>query len=1187
MANDDANGMRGLAIAGTIENEVHTVKAYGVAFDASYRAQQREAVLAELVELEPTGAIEPLTILRKGDVLQRRIVAAPSIYTVPSSEPWVLALDERHPTASVDALVPHKYHEPPLGDGEVLIQTEAVALNFKNVLSSTGLLPPEDQLSEFGGRVLRVGPNVHRFKVGDRVMGSNNQNREGTRAVSGEAALTKVPDNMSLQDASAFPIAYGTVWFGMVHLAQVRPGETILIVAAAGGVGLSAIQIAQRKGMEVFCTVGSQEKRDYLHTNFGIPYENMSNSRSIAEWSGDSKRWLAARGKDGFDVVLNSLQGTQLQAGLDALSTLGRFIDISKRDHLAGTPMSMRHFAKAISYFAIELGLLVYKYPERMAALMDEVAAEHARQPFHHLIGHRFEGAQGLIDAYKLMESGKHIGKIVVDLTAACQPGAIVEMLPPKPLFNPNKSYILLGGCGGLGPRIAIFMIAHGARKIVLTGRRGKMDSADIRSLRTLQKEERYPGVDFRVVAADALKTEDMQRTVDEATSLAPLGGVYLMAVTLADDQFTNMDAAKFKKVTDSKIGALNVVRKVIDVSSLDFLFLFSSTAALYWNPGQANYNAAQAYFNRFAQEQRNVVSFAVPAISDVGVFAQLVAAKGNTSATKAMLALACTSRELADRIQDALGRLEMGQAVPYYIPGNLDWTVSYKVAESCHTAFSHLAEHEDEDDQLAAGAQGLDLVSSLLGRVLNLEPDAIEDSAFLSSLGLDSLSASKLSGMLEAEAGVKMTQLQLLGPVTVTALRTIVQAATGATAGAAPGDAAPAKDAVAVAAAAAIETVDYAADVAKFEAEAQLGAAVAAFDAAGLTPSSSVHVFATGATGHLGSHALAATLTALPSAKATLLVRADNVDEAQARVEATFAKFHLDTSLLLARTEIVLGDVTQPQLGLAPEDWARLAEEVDIIIQAHGKADHVSGYQSLAGVNAYSTSQVLKLAAAAGHAKGLVYFSSTNMWGGGATDAVVTEDFDISSLTGLQGGYPQSKWVSESLVLRARERGQSTLIVRPGALGASSTSPVDFAQRQDGTFLWRIIAGCSLFGAAPQLDANLNETPADWFQDMVGRLLVSPQAWTSGHRAFHIKSPHSLPQQAWVTPSGEPIKMLPYAEWAEQFRTFVTTPEGASNPLAPLVGLLDGLVSMPNFDMDLTRETLGDNYVECPVVQF
>lgn len=1178
LGEDDAQGARGLSLAGTIENEFPNIHAYGVVFASDVPEERRLAVLAELIQLAPTGAVEPFTrVCGGGTIFQRRIVRAPGIVEQPLTSPWVLDLDGRQLAASVSALVPHQYLPPPLGPHEVLVRTEAVALNFKNVLSATGLLPANDRLSEFAGTVVEKGSDVTRFQIGDRVMGSSNLCREGTHATAGDLLLTAVPDNMSTLEAAAFPIVYGTVYHGLVQLANIRRGDAILIQAAAGGVGVSAIQIAQRRGLEVFCTVGSQQKRDFLHKTFGIPYENMSNSRSIEAWRGESRRWLQARNKNGFDVVLNSLQGVGLQAGLDSLAPLGRFVDISKRDHLAGSPMTMAHFAKAICYFAIELGMLAHKDPERMAQLMEEVTQEHVHAPFQYLVGHPFSGVNGLQEAYLLMESGTHIGKIAVDLSEACSAGTRSPQLPPKAVFDPRATYVLLGGCGGLGPRLAIMMIANGARNIILTGRRGKLDMVDKRSIDAIGGDPLYPGVRVRVMAADALSEDDMRGVFDAANEMAPLAGIFHMAVALADDQFVNMDEAKFKRVTDSKLGVLEVIERLVDVSSLDFLMLFSSTAALYFNPGQANYNAAQAYFNRMAKDHRNIISIAVPAITDVGVFAQLVEAKGKTAATKSMLALACSSRELCMRIRDALSRTVTNQPVPYYIPGNLDWTVSYKIAESCRTSFSHLAEHDDDDEVVETGLQEVDAVTGMLCKLLNLEPDSIDDSAFLSALGLDSMSASRLSAVLDAEHGVKMTQLQLLGPVSVGALRAVL-AATGDENGGP-------KQALAD------KAEDYAADVTKFESEAITDETLGEFDIAQINAENDkLRVFITSGTGFLGSAVLASMLRALPRAHFTALLRGDCVAGAEQRLREAFSKNMHDTAEL-GRVHVVLGDVTKPRLGLSDADWTQLAAETDLVVQTHGKADHVAGYRSLVQVNTYSTSQVLKLVATT-KPKALCYFGSTNMWintAGEKNVKVIREDFDLSALaSGLLGGYRQSKWVSERLVERARARGVPVLVVRPGTLGGIAGMGEELNRetyqlgRSKDSFINRIIAGCEQFGYAPISQANFSETPISWFGDMFGRLLTKPAAWSGKYPAFHIKNPHALTDMN-SSRVETTFKWIPMDEWATSFKAYANTEEGSTNPLTPLVGYIDLLVSLPDFDMQFTRSVLGEEFVECP----
>lgn len=1195
LADDSVDGARGAGLAGTITNEIPTLRSIFVGFPPEYSRAQRDGLLDILIEHDAEGSVEIFNIIRNNRLYGRRLVKqVPMHPTEFVGQDWVLELTEGVP-ASVQAIAPHTHTPPPLAKHDVQVQTDAVALNFKNILSATGLLPATDRLSEFGGVVKAVGSEVSRVKVGDRVMGTSGGVREGTIAIASEYAMTKIPDNMSNKEAAAYPIAYGTVWFGLVHLAQIRPGETILIHAAAGGVGLCAIQIAQRKGLEVFCTVSSQEKRDYLHNNLGVPYENMANSRSIAEWQQGGRDWLAKRGKDGFDVVLNSLQGAALQAGIEVLAYLGRFVDISKRDHLAGNPMSMSGFAKAINYIAVELGLLGVHAPNRMGALLDEIAEEHAREPFKCLVGHEFAGAEGLVDSYKLMESGKHIGKIVTDLSAECKPDARVKLWNAYKIYDPKKTYVLIGGCGGLGPRLTQFLMYLGARNIVLTGRRGQISRSDRLALERLVRDPSFPDVTIKVMAADALKPEAMQDVFDTASSLGPIGGVFLMSVVLRDDQFLQMDKEKFDTVVQSKIGALNVVRNLIDISKLDFLFLFSSTAALFYNPGQANYNAAQAYFNRFAMENKNVISYAVPAISDIGVYAQM-RSKSNNAALKIMDALACNSRELCTSIAQSIGRLTMGETnhAGYFIQP-MDWKVMYEISPANIWSISHLVEHfDDADNDGADDDAAADPVGTLLGKLLNVDIETVDDTMFLSTLGLDSLSASKLSAILMSEFGATVTQLQLLGPVSVAALRDIVADATaGGEEGEAPKEAAaPAKKAAAAPAkvnTAPLATFDYAAEVDKLDDLPKTVTHLEAFDASKLEPGVAQEVLVTGATGFLGSSALEAVLEAFPKAHVTALVRG-TAEEGMQRIKDMATKRELKSLKHLNRVSAVSGDVTEPHLGLSDEDWTRLAASVDLIVHASGKADHLIGYQGIAPVNTYSTREVLRLASEK-KIKAVANIGSTNMWlsfsSEPKTNEVVPENLDLTTLkTGLFNGYSQSKWVSEMLCKRMRERGVPAVTIRPGVLGGSASSK--YIPNPD-SFLWRMFQGCAQMGLAPESKSVFTETPSDWFSEIFGKLVSTPRTWLSNHNVFHIRNEAPLDPTQIPAPEGTtPAEVVPYDEWVEAFQKEASKPN-STNPLAPLRAFVakGEFAQLPQFDHSNTKEVLGEQWTEAPAYRF
>lgn len=1190
IADDSVDGARAVGLCGTILNEIPTLPAYLLMFDNSYSPEERAGILHACVQLRESNAVEIFNLFRKGHAHGRRIVQQPSLTPVDfKGRDWVLELIEGEP-ASVNAIYPHTHWLPNVGEHDVIVRTDAVALNFKNILSATGLLPATDRLSEFSGVVEAVGPGVTRFSVGDRVMGTAGGVREGNVAFASEYAMTRVPANMSKLEAAAFTIAYGTVWHGLVQLAQIRAGETILIHAAAGGVGLCAIQIAQRKGLEVFCTVSSQEKRDFIHNNLGVPYENMGNSRSIAEWSQGGRDWLAKRGKSGFDVVLNSLQGAALQAGIDCLDFLGRFVDISKRDHLAGTPMSMSGFSKAINYIAVELGLLGLHAPQRMGQLLDEVAAEHAREPFRCLYGHEFKGAQGLVESYKLMESGKHIGKIVTDLSAEVTPDVPVKMYAGFKVYDPRKTFVLVGGCGGLGPRLVQFLMYQGARSFVLTGRRGKISRSDRLALERLVRDPAFPGVTIKVMAADALDPVAMRNVFDTAQSIAPLGGVFLMSVVLRDDQFLQLDKEKFDTVINSKIGALKVVTDLIDISKLDFLFLFSSTAALFFNPGQTNYNTAQAYFNRFAQEHRNVVSYAVPAISDIGVYAQMRSRQGSSNAAlKIMDALSCTSRELCTSISNSINRVILNGVnhAGYYIQP-MDWRIMHEISPSNIFSISHLVEHEDDaDDTGEDDAAAADPVGQLIGKLLNVDVETVDDTMFLSSLGLDSLSASKLSSIIMAEHGVMVTQLQLLGPVSIASLRDIVASATGDDGaeekpkekGAQKKDKAPAAVDTS-----AIAKVDYAAEADKLDDASISATGLPPFDPTVLLPDRPQRILVTGATGFLGSSVLESVLVAFPNAQVTALLRG-TPEGGLDRIRAVAERRELATLIHLGRVSVVVGDVAKPHLGLSEDEWARLAAETDLIVHASGKADHLIGYQGVAEVNAHSTKEVLSLATTT-RLKAVVYIGSTNMWlkfGDTVDHSTVHEDVDLASLsTGLFTGYSQSKWVSESLCERARARGVPVIRVRPGVLGGNANSR--YIPNED-SFLWRLLSGSLQLGVAPQLDSSFTETPADWFSDIFGKLVSSQRTWAGDKDVFHINSGNVVTFEDINNNADRELwRIVPYSEWVEAFQREAEQPN-STNPLVPLRQYIakGQVAQLPRFDLSNTREVIGDSFFECP----
>jgi fatty acid synthase len=166
------------------------------------------------------------------------------------------------------------------------------------------------------------------------------------------AIMWNVPDDWSLEDAATISLVYLTVYSVFFGQTDIREAKSILIHSGAGGVGQAALEIAFAYGLEVFTTVGSKEKRDFLLTRYPkLKPQNIGNSRDTS-----FVKMIALETKgEGVDLVLNSLSGDKLQASIKCLAKCGKFFEIGKFDMMSRTKIDMRHFAKDISFASMFL----------------------------------------------------------------------------------------------------------------------------------------------------------------------------------------------------------------------------------------------------------------------------------------------------------------------------------------------------------------------------------------------------------------------------------------------------------------------------------------------------------------------------------------------------------------------------------------------------------------------------------------------------------------------------------------------------------------------------------------------------------------------------------------------------------------------------------------------------------------
>lgn len=153
---------------------------------------------------------------------------------------------------------------------------------------------------------------------------------------------------------STLPFVFATALYGLCDRANIRSGESVLIHAGAGGVGIAAIQIAQIKGATVYATVSTEEKKDYLVNTFGVKRENIFNSRD----SSFLPAVMAATNGKGVDVILNSLIGDLLHDSWRCCARFGRFVEIGKRDITDAGKLDMQVFKRNVTFTAFDVSEL-------------------------------------------------------------------------------------------------------------------------------------------------------------------------------------------------------------------------------------------------------------------------------------------------------------------------------------------------------------------------------------------------------------------------------------------------------------------------------------------------------------------------------------------------------------------------------------------------------------------------------------------------------------------------------------------------------------------------------------------------------------------------------------------------------------------------------------------------------------
>ncbi|WP_326718859.1 SDR family NAD(P)-dependent oxidoreductase [Streptomyces sp. NBC_00243] len=782
------------------------------------------ASISALADLLAKPDAEDQTALRNGRRFAARLRPAPAAAGAPQnlSLPTPGVLDDLQLQPA-----PHRQ----LGPDDVRIQVAHAGVNYRDVLLSLGMYPGQDNQPpmlgwECAGAVTEIGGNVTDVGVGDEVIAF----AEGALAseVVTLACLTAPkPARLNSAQAATLPASYLTAYHALHDLARIDRGDKILIHSATGGTGLAALNVARWKGARVYATAGSDAKRQLL-AKFGVGHVSDSRSLDFAD------TFRPAPGEAGFDVILNTLAGEAIPANLSLMAPYGHYLELSKRDILDDNPLHLGPFARNLSFHAVDVVHMIQNAPERAGRILRAAAALVDRGDLQPLPHTEFPASEAA-DAFRLMAQSRHTGKIVLSFsTAATTPAAART---PAVAIHGDGTYLVTGGAGGIGGRLALWLADQGARHLLLTGRSPLPapgtplpDDHPHAAAITVIEELTRRGVSVQYAAADVADYHGMREllTGRHRQGLPPLRGVFHAAGVIDYTPLSDMTPADLDTVLAAKVsGAWNLHRLLHD-QEVDTFVLFSSGSALLSSPMLGGYAAGNAFLDALAH-YRHATGHPATVVNwgfwdSVGMVARKEEEEERTLLPQGMASfspaegLSVLGSILSQgRLQTAVLRADWpawAQAYPaaatapllqhLTTPGRPNRpapaapiTVAPAPATSEQPALSEqplapkaaptptppqaaqapTAQSATPAPAPAADAPSTDLLESVKREaaiVMGLRPERLNVNRPLNRLGMDSLMAVELRNRIERQYRVKLPMVQLLKDGTIT---TVVQA--------------------------------------------------------------------------------------------------------------------------------------------------------------------------------------------------------------------------------------------------------------------------------------------------------------------------------------------------------------------------------------------------------------------------
>ncbi|KAI8946974.1 KR-domain-containing protein [Xylaria longipes] len=575
--------------------------------------------------------------------------------------------------------------DQPLGTDDAEIQIKAWGVNFRDLFLALGRLEGEKLGWDCVGVVTRSGPGCE-FKPGDRVeLGVPGSMRTCITAASRN--MFRIPESATFEEAVLFGIPACTAYYCLVDVARLYKNEKVFIYSAAGSTGQMAIWIAKHCGAEIFATVGNEKKKQLFIEKFGI-------LPAYIFYSGDV----------GVDVVLNSLSGDRLAASWNCMAPFGRFVEIGKAD------------ISANSFFAVDLYYVGLINPDLMSKKYGKVLS--------------------LLDS----DSGNNIGRIIITLDVEdVVPKYLIER--PQWMLDPDASYVIVGGLGGIGRATAKWMAGKGARHLILPSRSGPTFQASLQVVQELKDAGINPSM---------LKQDSM---------------------------FELMSFAQWDLTVRLKVNTLWNLHELLP-HNLDFFVLLSLVAGIYGSITQANYAAGCTFQDALARYMvsrgRNAVSLDVGWMRTIGIIAERDDYTANREKTwrgehhaidgrNQVLNGATTPAMFLSRGEEPAPQVR-GRMFSGFYPSQAVTPNNVRDADNDDDSKKHAEAFRQARDPRSRSDAVKRAVAAKLARVLSIAAGEVDTEKTLSDYGVDSLMAVELHTWFGNDFGAKVAVFDFMG---------------------------------------------------------------------------------------------------------------------------------------------------------------------------------------------------------------------------------------------------------------------------------------------------------------------------------------------------------------------------------------------------------------------------------------